>query len=70
MKTSQKGIDLYIITNEQRIYVKHTMALLNSMILSGELHKEGSAERFKKSILILNRLSKPIVVAEPNKESK
>ena len=45
---------LYILTEEERIHIKHTLALLNSMIRCGDNHSEASQKMFDESLTILN----------------
>ena len=41
------------ITDEERLYLKHTIALLNSMVIGGESHSQSSHKRVKESFVIL-----------------
>lgn len=43
------------LTEEGRKYIKETLALMNSMIKSGEDHSQTSTERFEEALKLLNK---------------
>lgn len=48
---------MYAITEEQRLNLKHTMAMLNSMVKCGDKHSKESLQRFSESLDLINNLN-------------
>ena len=55
-----------MITEEERIHIKTTLALMNCIIKSGECHSKQSNEMLTKSFAILLREAEPAQIAQKN----